>query len=304
MSEKPSEIVVPARVAQLQAAVNGLAGEMWVAAVPALVDEFCARWEVREVGTPYDDGAVSFVAPAVSAEGDPVVVKVSYVDDESRREADALRAWAGRGAVRVLASEPDLGAMMLERLNPGEPLSMHPDRDEAVSIACALLRSLWQAPRADHRFGFVTDLAGAWAADLPRRWAELDEPFDGTLVDAAASLCRMLETPDRPQVIANRDFHLGNVLAAERSPWLVIDPKPLAGEPAFDAGHFVQSLLEDTSTADDATRLVRRVAHALGVDADRVRTWAFVRAIENALWSVETGVGDETTGIHVAAILT
>lgn len=297
-------IVVPAAVAGYQAAVHGAAGETWVASVPSLVAEFVERWDLREVGPASGDATASFVAPAISAEGDPVIIKVAFIDDATRREADALRAWAGRGAVRVLASEPDLGALMLERLTPGTRLSEHHDRDAAISIACALLRGLWQAPRSDHRFGRVTDVAGAWAIELPRRWESSDAPFARELVDAAASLCLTLETPDRPQVIANGDFHLGNVLAAERAPWLVVDPQPLAGEPAFDTGYLVLSLLGETATTEDATRLVRRVAHALGVDADRVRTWAFVRAVERALWERETGLGDGTRPIEVAEALT
>lgn len=292
-------IVVPDRVARLQTAVNGATGEAWVASVPDLVAEFAARWELREIGAPFPDGAVSVVAPVTTTEGDTAVLKVSFVDEETRLEADALRAWGGRGAVRLIATEPDLGAMLLERLVPGTSLEAHPDRDEAIAIACDLLRGLWQAPRADHRFGRVTDLAGAWAIELPLRWDAAGQPFDRELVDAAAGLCRMLETPDRAQVVANRDFHLGNILAAERSPWLVIDPKPLAGEPAFDTGRFVLSLLDDAPTPDDATRCAQRIASAVGVDGDRVRTWAFVRAIENALWEIDTGLGDGAR--HLAA---
>jgi streptomycin 6-kinase len=296
-------IVVPDEVARLQAAANGDAGIIWVASVPALVAEFVDRWQLREVGPAYEDGAVSFVAPVLTAEGADAVLKVGFVDDETRYEADALRAWAGRGAVRVIATEPDLGALLLERLVPGTSLETHPDRDEAISIACGLLRRLWQAPRADHRFRSAGDLAASWAIELPLRWSELGGPFDEALVTHAAALCRELETPDRAQIIANRDFHLGNVLSAQRAPWLVIDPKPLAGEPAFDSGHLIGTLLADSPTDDEADALIARIAHALDQSHDRVRAWAFVRAIENALWASETGLGDSDAHLAQANAL-
>jgi streptomycin 6-kinase len=51
--------------------------------------------------------------------------------------------------------------------------------------------------------------------------------------EAISIVCRLA----REEVIVNWDLHLQNVLSAEREPWLLIDPKPLVGDPAFDAGH-------------------------------------------------------------------
>ena len=119
----------------------------------------------------------------------------------------------------------------------------------------------------------------------------------------AEAICRELAVPDRPQVIANRDFHLGNVLSAERSPWLVIDPKPLAGEPAFDAGHLALTLVSDRPTTDRAGAVVRTVAASLGQSPDRVRAWAYVRAVENALWAAATRAEDPTGFVSVAVAL-
>src|SRR2546421_2905134 len=37
------------------------------------------------------------------------------------------------------------------------------------------------------------------------------------------------------ELVLATDLHAGNVLHAEREPWLVIDPKPFVGDPAYDA---------------------------------------------------------------------
>ena len=39
----------------------------------------------------------------------------------------------------------------------------------------------------------------------------------------------------QPHRAARTDLHAGNVVRAEREPWLVIDPKPFVGDPAYDA---------------------------------------------------------------------
>jgi hypothetical protein len=51
---------------------------------------------------------------------------LSYQDGETRHEVDALHAWGGRKAVRLLDADPDLGALLLERVVPGDLLSTIP----------------------------------------------------------------------------------------------------------------------------------------------------------------------------------
>jgi streptomycin 6-kinase len=77
------------------------------------------------------------------------------------------------------------------------------------------------------------------------------------------------------------------VLRATREPWLAIDPKPLAGERAFDTGHFLRDLLPPEADDAEIARLIGRLATELDLDRERVRGWALVRSVENALWCLE-----------------
>ena len=90
-------------------------------------------------------------------------------------------------------------------------------------------------------------------------------------------------------MLANRDFHLGNVLAARREPWLLIDPKPLVGEAAFDTGHFLRSLLPPHLNHPSMARTVDRLATGLKLEPKRIRAWAFVRSVEDALLGLTVG---------------
>ena len=72
------------------------------------------------------------------------------------------------------------------------------------------------------------------------------------------------------------DLHPGNVLRAQREPWLAIDPKPFVGDPAYDA---TQHLLNcQARLHSDAVGTIRRFADLLEVDHERVRAWTFARA--------------------------
>jgi streptomycin 6-kinase len=282
------ELSIPAEVVQMNIAAHGQAGRAWLDSLPTLLAQLKDRWHLT-VGPPYPGGAVAFVAPAERANGERAVVKVSFVEEETRDEADALAQWDGDGAVRLLDADRDFGALLLERLEPGTSLEEHPDRDEAISIACRLLRRLWRAVPSPHPFSLVADVAERWAVALPERFERLEAPFEPTLVDQAVALCLERSASNEDLILANRDYHLGNVLAARREPWLLIDPKPLVGEPAFDTGHLLRSLVRREPDPTHAGRLAKRLAAELGLDREHVRQWAFIRSVEDALWGIEVG---------------
>jgi streptomycin 6-kinase len=77
-------------------------------------------------------------------------------------------------------------------------------------------------------------------------------------------------------VLLATDLHAGNVLRSEREPWLVIDPKPFVGDPAYDATQHLFNCTE--RLLSDPKGTIHRMAYLLGVDYERVRLWTFARA--------------------------
>jgi streptomycin 6-kinase len=148
----------------------------------------------------------------------------------------------GVGAVRLYENDTPTGALLLERLMPGTSLALHPDDGEMLDIACRLIRRLWRPPVPAHPFQRVRDVAAQWADELPAGHKRHGRPFPDRLVDRAAELARELARRDGNEVVVNRDAHVGNILSAEREPWLLIDPKPLVGDRSFDAGYLADSV--------------------------------------------------------------
>ena len=261
-------------------------GRRWCETAPGVANRLAARWKLRP-GAILPGATHALVLACTRADGSPAVLKLPFVDEENRAEADALRLYDGDGAVRLLDHDPDSGALLLERLVPGRPLVDLPDRAQALDIACSLLRRLRRAPPKDHRFPRLRDLAAAWAT----KFSKIDQmPFA-----QAAARARKLGAWQGEDVVVNRDAHLGNVLSAGREPWLLIDPKAVVGDPAFD-GAFLLLRNLDAQTPG----LIQRIAQGLAVDADRLRGWAFLRAVDNMLWA--TDLGDATRTAEYAAL--
>ncbi len=272
---------------------HGSKGRRWIEDLPRLVGRLTAEWQLT-IGRTYGGGSHALVTEARLADGSTAVLKVPYIDVENREEPDALRLYGGDGAVQLLRVDGS-GAMLLERLEPGTPLHDHPDADEALDIACRLLRRLRRPPGVRHPFDLVLDEARRWAAQVEG----VAQTIPAELVDAARRAASELLTPVGEEVLVNRDAHLENILAAQREPWLLIDPKPLVGEAAFDAGFLLIDRLRGDPTPAAAAALIPRLAKGLGVPARRVRDWGLLRSVVNAAWSLGLG-GDPVRSLSWA----
>lgn len=255
----------------------------WIDALPATVHGLAERWSL-DLGVPFEPGGqTAWVAPAQRS-GDALVLKVAWRHDEAAHEADGLRAWDGNGAVRLHdAAEVDeqTAALLIERCAPGTTLAGRPEPEQDVVIA-GLLRRLWIEPASGHPFRPLQEMCDAWADSYEHDPVERGALDPGLAREGIALLRALPATADRTVLLCT-DLHAGNVLAAEREPWLVIDPKPYVGDPTYDALQHILNCGERLRT--DPRALVSRLADLLDLDRDRLLLWLFARSVaESPHW--------------------
>ncbi|MER5712326.1 aminoglycoside phosphotransferase family protein [Streptomyces sp. NPDC002122] len=291
-------IHVPEELARSQAKYNGEEGRAFVAGLPVLAEEFLGRWGLRVTG-PSMHGVASLVLPVERiADGGRAALKMQLLDDESEGEPVGLRVWDGAGAVRLVEHDAGTGTMLLEWLDAARPLSSVADTREALRIVAGLLARLVAVP-APPGLRTLGDIAAGMLADVPEAVARLGAADAAVLRDCAAAVREVVGEPgDR---LLHWDLHLDNVLAAEREPWLAIDPKPLAGDPGFD----LLPALTDRFDPDPAELLWRfdLLAEVVG-DRRRAVAWTLGRVLQNGLWDVEDGEpGLDAEQVALARIL-
>ena len=242
------------------------------------------EWEL----TPDGDvmrGHVAEVLPVRASDGTRAALKVSRADDvESQHEHLALQAWHGNGAVRLLRADPHRRALLLERLHT-EDLTDRWDLE-----ACEVVAGLY--PRlhlpALPQLLTTTSYVERWTdamQSMPR-----NAPIPRRLVEQATHLSRALcSDPASTGVIVHGDLHYENVLAADREPWLAIDPKPMSGDPHYEPAPMLWNRWDELSgdLRDGLRRRFHTLVDAAGLDEDRARDWVVVRMVINAHWSVE-----------------
>jgi streptomycin 6-kinase len=262
---------VPTRLA---ASCRGLPErEEWLARLPSLVRDLADRWQLT-LGPPFDSDEVScaWVAVVTRDDGTSAVLKIGMPHLEGEQEIQGLRFWDGDPTVRLLEADDAANAMLLERCEPGTHLRQLSEPEQDAVIA-GLLRRLWRPPPPNHSFRDLYALMASWRDET---LADAERWSDPGLVHAGLELLQELSISAASTVVLATDLHAGNALRARRQPWLVIDPKPVVGDAAYDA---TQHLLNCRSRLGARpAETINRFADLLGVDRERVRLWTFARA--------------------------
>ena len=245
----------------------------WLELLPNAIRDLEYRWSLS-LEAPFDGDEVScsWVAHALRRDGTRAILKLGMPHMEGEHEIQGLRFWEGDPTVRLLEADEALNAMLLERCEPGTVLRNLPEPEQDVVIA-GLLRRLWRLPAAPHRFRPLSAMTAHWANETitdSSRWP------DTGLVQEGLRLFEELSRTSPNDVLLATDLHAGNILQAQREPWLVIDPKPFVGDAAYDA---TQHLINcEGRMRADPHATIRRFADLLEVDHERVRLWMFARS--------------------------
>ncbi|MFB6723320.1 aminoglycoside phosphotransferase family protein [Kribbella sp. NPDC056345] len=276
----PTVIVIPAQLIESHEDES----PEWLAALPAQLDEYLERWNLTRTGD-FLNGAASLIVPVARLDGTAAMLKLQPRNEESEAEALALRTWSPDDVVTVLEDDPATSTLLLERLHP-ETLNAVPDHVEATRILAELMARLNQVP-APPEVRKLADIAAEMvedAADL-----ELDSS-EQRLVNRYADQVREL-LPEPGDQLLHWDLHYGNVMASDRRPWLVIDPKPLAGDPAFELFQALSNRWDDLVATGNLEQAIRDrfdlMVEITGIDRDRALGWTAGRVLQNVIWAEE-----------------
>jgi streptomycin 6-kinase len=265
----------------------------WLAALPGKLDQLAQQWSLM-LGPHFPGLSYNYVAPATRADGTACVLKVGRRwDGELLTEIEALRLWNGDGAARLLEAEPESGALLIERLQPGTDLAevAARDDDEATHIAANLLRHLWRPAPPGHKLRTLR----SWFGSFDRNREALlrgDRGFPAPLFERADALLAELTASTPVEAILHGDHHHYNILTSlrpgETTPqWRAIDPKGLAGDPTFDICQFLFNPFEFDESPTAINRRLDVFTSELGLNPTRTRQWCFLWAILQASWDFE-----------------
>ncbi len=267
-------------------------GARWLAELPATIAALEDRWGIT-AGARLAGGTASYVAGAVTATGEPAVVKISVPGVDFDREVRTLRAAAGRGYVRLLAADLDRSAALLEPLGGSLTDSgLPPERQ--LAVLADLLPLAWAVPRD-----------GLAPTDKAAELAAFVGSVDRSAVVEEALRCAERRSaaydPDRC-VVVHGDAAAANVLRRPGEGWVFVDPDGFVGDPAYDRGVAVRDWCAELRAATAPRALLRSYCRVLGGDPDATWDWGFLERVSTGLYVDALG-GDGRAHLDTAARL-
>ena len=235
--------------------------------------------EVKETST-------SLIGFGVRA-GERVVLKLTKQGVDEARSGEVLKVFDGDGAVRVL--EAETGAVLLERLEPGEQLVnlAKRDDDEATRILAQLIERL-----AHHQPPAECPTVADWARGFYRYLESEDQHLSRELVREAQDLYLELTATQTTPMLLHGDLQHYNVLFDRNRGWVAIDPKGVVGELEYELTALLRNPVELPELFANAATVKRRLeilTAQLNLNYSRALNWSYSQSVLSAIWDIEDG---------------
>jgi streptomycin 6-kinase len=282
-------------------------GRVWLPRLPDILAQCRAKWGLS-VGTPSATMSLNYLEFTVTAAGEPVALKVGVPHGELYTEMEALTLYKGRRAVRLLDADRELGALLLQRLQPGTLLWQLGDNAQETRIAASIMGELHVPTPVTHRMPAFSRWVRR-AFRLTRAEWDPQERMPRDLLNKAERVFAEIERTAARTVVLHGDLHHENILYDDDLGWTAIDPKGVVGAPILEVGRFLQNQLPARLSPERREALVRErveiLSAELGYSAEAVAASGLVDCVLSHCWSFEDeALGDDwSLGIELARLL-
>jgi streptomycin 6-kinase len=282
----------------------GKEGSNWLSRFPDLRDEMRKLWSLTD-HQPLKNLSYNYLEFGKTPQGNEIVLKIGFPHPELETEIHTLGIYNGKGAVKLYNAVPEKGVLLLERVVPGSDLLTVCDDQNATMIACQVMKNLWRPTPTKDQFPTMA----TWCQGLDRylETGTRAGPLPTKLIRKAQILANDLLTTKTDVFLLHGDLHHKNILLGSSGNWLVIDPKGIIGEKAFEIAPFLYNPIPELLQQKQVERLVlhrmKVIQENTGIDYDRMVAWSFVRSILAAIWDIEDGGDNWNYWIRFSKIL-
>jgi streptomycin 6-kinase len=299
----PSEFLanLPERFKKNAVDVCGQTGEDWLKDLPQIIEKLSKKWSLK-VEKPFPNLSYNYVAPCVCGDGRAVLkIALPLNNPEIYGEANFLKISAGRGTVKLLETDENTPAILLEKLTPGANLKevFYHDKRQTVEIAINAMRRILKKPPPDSDFQTLEN----WFDNFFRKAPKTKFPPEYT--GKVKQIFEELNTASK--FLLHGDLHHENILSAEREPFLAIDPKGIIGSAGYEIAVFLNNHLwwlgrGRPNLKEELKMAVRQFSEAFEIEPAKLRKWAFCQIILSAWWTFEDNGEDWEPELVLAKI--
>ena len=269
--------------------IFGNSGREWLPKLPDIAARCRDKWGLSE-GVICPTMSMNYIEFTTTAAGESVALKIGVPNKELFTEMTALRLYDGRGAVRLLDTDRDLGALLMQRLQPGKMLWQLGDNQKETRIAASIMGKLPVPTPAAHNLPTFSRWVTR-AFRLTRTTWDPQERMPRDLLDRTEQVFKELEQNATSHVVLHGDLHHENILFDDQAGWTAIDPKGVIGPPCLEVGRFLQNQLPGSLPVERREVMVReriRIFSAeLGYSQEIIAAGGLVDCVLSHCWCFE-----------------
>jgi streptomycin 6-kinase len=261
----------------------GTSAKAWLHDLPNITLLLSELWNLHDLKV-HENLSFNYVLDGFQNDK-AIILKIGIDQRAVSNEAAALTAFQDHGVVKLLAEDLSQGALLLEKLTPGQTLkNLFPHSDAlAIDIACDMIEQLHGAPiPANNNFPTLSQwfqvIDKDW--DLPQQYLSLARSLKNTL----------LNSPEH-DVLLHGDLHFDNILS-NKDKWVVIDPKGVIGNPIYDKiGCLLREPLVELLQVNDIYALlntrIKVISQHSKLDPQAILDWTYLQTVMAICWCLE-----------------
>jgi streptomycin 6-kinase len=269
--------------------IFGDSGRAWLPQLPKIVAQCREKWGLSEC-LMCTTMSLNYIEFATTASGESVAIKVGVPNAELYTEMEALRLYNGKGAIRLIDEDRELGAILIKRAKPGTMLWELGDNLEETRMAATIISQLpVPEPSTHHLPTFEKWVERAFR--LTRTTLDPQARMPRDLLDRAEVVYHTIERETTERVVLHGDLHHDNIVFDAEAGWVAIDPKGVIGPPCVEMGRYMMNGLPDGLSIDQHMDMIRERVQIFGAELgypqETVAACGFVDCILGHCWSFE-----------------
>lgn len=287
------ELQLPTKFVDTVTRVFGDQGRVWLTHLPDILNQCRKRWGLR-VGDPCPNMSMNYIEFTTTSSGEAVALKVGVPHRELYTEIEALRLFDAKGSVGFVDADLELGAFLMQHVQPGTMLWQLGNNMQETQIAADVIAKRAVPVPKTHAFPSYAEWLER-AFRLTRTEWDPQCLMPRNLIDKAENAFAEIERTKTANVVLHGDLHHENIILDEHAGWLMIDPKGVIGAPCLEVGRYLHNQLP----IDDARRRVAMTleridifSSALGYPKETIAASGLVDCVLSHCWCFE----DEALG--------
>lgn len=264
----------------------GSAGENWLQSLEDNMHHIAEIWGLT-LERPVTNLSYNYVIHVTDQENNPYILKLGLPGFDFENEIRTLHLYNGQGCAKLVKDDAKLGAMLLEKLEPGKMLCTEADETIAIQNFCHVWKQIRRPLPKDGCFPTVLDWANAFTK-YQSNHPQNDGIIPNEWVKMAASYLYEIQQSSMDNELLHGDLHHENILLSNERGWLAIDPKGVAGSRAFDVVSFMINHLFTKPEPEALLKLrVDLISELLQLDRVKLLKAAVSMSTLYACWSIE-----------------